>query len=211
MTARQDETQQILACADEPSRQQVLAASFMRHRDRLKRMLDLRLDSRLQQRIDASDILQEAFLEASQRLPEFLGDPSVPLFIWLRFLVGQKLMALYRHHFGAQKRDARREISLYRGAMPQATSEALAARLLGKDTSPSDAAMRAERKIRVQEALNRMDALDRELIALRHFEQLSGAEAAQALGIKEPAARQRYVRALRKLKEILSQMPGGMD
>ena len=150
-------------------------------------------------------------MEASERLEEYLKDPSVPFFIWLRFLAGQKLNALHRIHLGVRARDVRREISLYQGAMPQATSKALAAQLIGEGTSPSEAAIRAERKVQLQEALNRMPPMDRELVALRHFEQLSGAEAAHVLGLQEPAARQRYVRAIRKLKGILKRMPGGME
>jgi RNA polymerase sigma-70 factor (ECF subfamily) len=180
-----------------------------RHRSRLRRMVALRLDRRLQGRIDASDIVQEAFLEASARRSDYLRQPDMPFFLWLRFLTGQKVMQLHRHHLGAQMRDAGREISLYRGALPEASSAALAAQLLGHDTRPSEAAVRAERKIRLQEALNTMDPLDREILALRHFEQLNNAEAALALGLQEAAASKRYIRALRKLKQILSTLPGG--
>src|SRR5216683_3189128 len=106
-------------------------------------------------------------------------------------------------------RDADREVALYRGTLPEASSAALAAQLLGRDTRPSEAAMRAERKILLQQALNSLDPLDREVLALRHFEQLSTAEAAQALGIQEAAAAKRYVRALIRLKDVLRNMPGG--
>jgi RNA polymerase sigma-70 factor (ECF subfamily) len=181
-----------------------------RHRQRLWRMVALRLDRRLQSRVDASDVVQEAFLDASARLPEYLRQPSMPFFLWLRFLTGQKVMELHSHHLGAQMRDAGREVSLYRGALPETSSAALAAHLLGHDTRPSEAAMRAEMKVRLQEALNSMDALDREVLALRHFEQLSTAETAQVLNIKEAAAGKRYIRALKRLKEILLTMPGGM-
>src|SRR5262245_3802816 len=108
-------------------------------------------------------------------------------------------------------RDAGREVALYRGAFPQASSAALAAQLLGKLTSPTEAAVRAERVLRLQEALNALDPLDREVISLRHFEELSRAEAAQALGIAEEAAAKRYVRALKRLKEVLARMPGGLE
>ena len=107
-------------------------------------------------------------------------------------------------------RDARREVSLYRGALPDATSAALAAQLLGHETRPSEAAVRAEAKIRLQEALNAMDPIDREVLALRHFEQLTNAEAAHVLQIKEAAAGKRYLRALERLREILADLPGGM-
>jgi RNA polymerase sigma-70 factor (ECF subfamily) len=182
-----------------------------RHRRRLRRMVALRLDRRLQGRLDASDVIQEAYVEATARLPEYLGQPALPFYLWLRFLTGQKLMELHRHHLGVKMRDARREIALYRGSLPEASSAALAAQLLGHDTRPSEAAIRAERKIRLQEALNSMDALDREVLALRHFEQLNNAEAARVLGLQDSAASKRYIRALKKLKEILTSLPGGKE
>jgi RNA polymerase sigma-70 factor (ECF subfamily) len=171
-------------------------------------MVALRLDPRLQGRIDPSDVIQEAFLEASVRLPEYLRQADVPFFLWLRFLTGQKLVTLHRPHLGARMRDAGREVSLYRGRLPETSSAALAAQLLGHDPRPSEAAVRAERKLRLQAALNSMDPLDREVLALRHFEQLSNAETAQVLGLQESAASKRYVRALKKLKGILTRMPG---
>ena len=179
------------------------------YRDRLRRMVALRLDRRLQGRVDPSDVLQEAYPDAAGRLAEYARDPAMPFFLWLRFLVGQRLAELHRHHLGAQARDAGREVSLYRGAMPETTSSAsLAALLLGRLTSPSQAAIRAERQIRLQEALNGMDPIDREVLALRHFEQLTNAEAAQVLGLEKTAASNRYVRALKRLKDILAGLPG---
>ena len=185
-------------------------ALLERHRQRLRRMIALRLDQRLQGRIDASDVIQEAYLEASTRLEDYLRRPTMPFYLWLRFLTGQKLLELHRHHLGAQMRDAGREVSLYRGSLPETSTAALAAQLLGRDTRPSEAAVRAERKIRLQEALNSMEPMDREVLALRHFEQLTTPEVAQVLCIKEAAAGKRYLRALRRLKEILNSMPGGM-
>ncbi len=164
------------------------------YRDRLRRMVALRLDRRLQGRIDASDVIQEATLEASRRLAEYRQNPTMPFFLWLRFLTGQRLLEQHRRHLGAQGRDAGREISLFRGAMPATTTAALAAQLLGRYTSPSQAAVRAERKIRLQEALNSLDAIDREILALRHFEQLSNGEAAQVLLLDKSAASKRYAR-----------------
>jgi RNA polymerase sigma-70 factor (ECF subfamily) len=184
---------------------------FARHRDRLRRMVEMRLDWRLHGRADASDVIQEAYLEAARRLDDYLREPAMPLFLWLRFLVGERLLVLHRQHLGAQMRDARREVSLYRGALPEASSAALAAQLLGKQTSPSEAAVRAERMLRLQEAINRLDPLDREVLSLRHFEQLSRAETAQVLGIAESAAAKRYIRALKRLKDTLADMPGGLE
>jgi RNA polymerase sigma-70 factor, ECF subfamily len=184
---------------------------FDRDRDRLRRMVALRLDRRLQGRIDPSDVIQDAQIEAITRLPEYLHESSLPFFLLLRLIVGQQLKILHRRHLGAKIRDADREIGLYHGALPEATSAALAAQLLGHLTKPSEAAVRAERKVRIQTALNGMDALDREILALRHFEQLSNGEAARALGLSKSAASKRYVRALSRLKDILAAGPGGLS
>ncbi|HEV3120805.1 MAG TPA: sigma-70 family RNA polymerase sigma factor [Isosphaeraceae bacterium] len=180
-----------------------------RHRKRLRRLVALRLDHRLQGRIDPSDVIQDAFLEAWSRLDGYMREPKMPFFLWLRFLVGQKLVTLHRHHLGAQMRDPALEVSLYQGTFPAASSIALAAQLLGHDTRPSEAAMRAEMKIRLQDALNAMDPVDREVLALRHFEQLSRGEAAFMIGISEATLSKRYFRALKRLKEVLANLPGG--
>jgi RNA polymerase sigma-70 factor (ECF subfamily) len=196
------------ARAGDPS---ALTEIYSRHRDRLRRMVEMRLDRQLQARLDASDVIQDAYLEVATRLEEYLRNPKVPLFLWLRLVVGERLTTLHRQHLGVQMRAAGKEISLYRGAMPTASSAALAAQLLGKQTSPSQAAVRAERMLRLQEALNTLGPLDREILSLRHFEQLTRAETAQVLGIEEEAAAKRYVRALKRLKEILAGMPGGLE
>jgi RNA polymerase sigma-70 factor (ECF subfamily) len=185
-----------------------LAALFARYRDRLKRMVRLRLDRRLSDRADASDVLQDAYLEIRKRLPEWAENQELPFFLWLRLVTGQKLTDCHRHHLGAQMRDAAQEVSLFRGALPQASSASLAAQLLGKLTTATQAAIRAEYKLIVQEALNSMDALDREVLVLRHFEHLSKDETALVLGVTKSAASQRYIRALKRLKEILSSIPG---
>ena len=182
-----------------------------RYRGRLRRMVAMRLDPRLRGRVDASDVIQEGYLEAMNRLEEFIRDPSVPFYIWLRFLVGQRLQKQHRRHLGTPGRDAGREVSIYRGAMPGASTGALAARLLGKLTSPSQAALRAERRLMLQDALNRMDPLDREILVLRHYEQMSNVHAAAALGLNESAASKRYTRALERLREIVADLPGGIS
>jgi RNA polymerase sigma-70 factor (ECF subfamily) len=184
---------------------------LMRHRERLRAMVALRLDRRLKGRIDPSDVIQEAFLDASRQVGDYLKDPAIPFFLWLRLVTNQKLVALHRHHVGTQGRDAGRDVALFHGPYPEASSAALAEQLLGRDTRPSEAAERAERAIRLQEALNSLEPLDREVLALRHFEQLSNAEAAQVLGIGSGAASKRYVRALGRLKEALRRLPGGLQ
>jgi RNA polymerase sigma-70 factor, ECF subfamily len=181
------------------------------YRSRLRLMVHLRLDRRLQARVDGSDVLQEAFLEAAQRYEGYKTKPTMPPFLWLRFLVGQRLTMMLRRHLGVQARTAAREVSLFHGALPQANSESLAAQLLGRLTSPSHVAMRSELQVRIQEALNSMEEIDREVLVLRHFEQLSNLEAAEVLGLSQQAASKRYVVALRRLKETLGSMPGFMD
>jgi RNA polymerase sigma-70 factor (ECF subfamily) len=191
------------AAAGDP---QSWAELMKRYRSRLRRMVSFRLDSRLQGRVDPSDVVQDVCLEAWQHLGSYVKQPDAPFFVWLRAVAGHKLGDLHRHHLGTQMRDARREVSLYQGSLPGATSAALAAQLMGHLTRPSEAAIRAERKVQLQRALNAMDPIDREVLALRHFEQLTVFEAAAALGIKEKAAGMRYVRALRRFKEILTSL-----
>jgi RNA polymerase sigma-70 factor (ECF subfamily) len=188
-----------------------LAVLVERHRDRLERMVGLRMDRRLHGRVDPADVVQEAYLAVRGKFPQYRADPRLPFFLWLRLEVGQKLVDVHRMHLNTKMRDAGQEVSLHRGALPQVTSLSLAEHLLGKLTTPSHAAIRAELKVRVQEALNSMDPNDREVLILRHFEDLSNAEAAQVLGIKPTAAVNRYVRALKRLKDVFQAMPGGLE
>ena len=186
-----------------------LATLFDGYRARLRPMIRLRLDRRLAGRVDSSDVLQEAYLDVRRRIAEYARDPAaMPFHLWLRLVTGQRLTDIHRYHLGTQMRGAGQEISLQRGPFPQADSVSLAAKLLGKLTSASRAAIRAEQKLRVQEALNSMDPIDREVLALRHFEHLSNDETALVLGLTKAAASNRYVRALKRLKEILSSSPG---
>jgi RNA polymerase sigma-70 factor, ECF subfamily len=188
--------------------QNALAEAFNRFRSRLKRMVRLRLDRRLQGRVDPSDVLQEAYLDLAKRASYYLAHPTLPFFLWLRLLTGQRLLAIHRQHLSAKMRAVGHEVALQHGAMPQATSASLAAQLLGKLSTPSHAAMRAEMQLRLQEALNSMDAIDREVLVLRHFEELSNDETAEILGLQKSAASNRYVRALKRLRSILRSMPG---
>ena len=190
---------------------QALTDLFQCHRDRLRRMVELRMDQRLQGRVDASDVLQDAFLDAAGRVDGYLRGSELPAYLWLRLVVGERLAICHRRHLGTKMRDAGQEVSLYRNPLPQASSAALASMLLGRLTSPSHAAIRAEHVLQVQDALNELDPLDREVVALRHFEELSRAETAQVLGITEEAGAKRYMRALRRLKAILAVRPGGLE
>lgn len=199
-----DELSRRAAAGDLPA----LAELFDRYRGRLRRMVRLRLDRRLQGRVDPSDVLQEAQLEVLRRADAYAADPRLPLFLWLRLITGQRLMALHRRHLGARMRDAGQEIALHRGPIPQATSASLADMLLGRLTSPTLAAHRAEVRVLLQEALNGMEPLDREVLTLRHFEELTNSEVAQVLGLSKTAASNRYIRALERLREVLAGIPG---
>jgi RNA polymerase sigma-70 factor (ECF subfamily) len=185
-----------------------LAELFERHRARLEQMVRLRLDRRLQGRLDPADVLQETYLDVARRFPEYAAEPAMPFFLWLRLLTGQRLVDLHRQHLGAKMRNAGLEVSLYRGDFPRASSASLAELLLGRLTTASRAAIRAETQLRVQEALNAMDPIDREVLVLRHFEMLSNEETAHVLGLKPSAASNRHMRALKRLKEIMTQVPG---
>jgi RNA polymerase sigma-70 factor (ECF subfamily) len=177
------------------------------HHDRLRRMVAVRIDPRLQGRLDPSDVLQEAYLEAARQLGDFLDKEDVPFFLWLRGLVGSRLARLHRHHLGARRRDAGREVSLDREPAPDVSSAVLAGCLLGPAERPSEEAVRAELRERLRAVLERLGADDREVVSLRHFEQLSTAETAAVLGISEAAAGKRYVRALTRLRRLLADDP----
>jgi RNA polymerase sigma-70 factor, ECF subfamily len=209
--SNESDTEDLLSERMRAGEQHALGELFTANRQRLRRMIQLRLDRRLQGRIDASDVLQDAFIDASRRLKEYAADPAIPPFIWLRLLAVQRLQTLHRLQLGAKARDAGREVSLHNGPLPAADSRSLAAQLLGRLTTPSQAVLRAEIQIKIQEALNAMDPIDREILALRHFEELSNQEAAAVLGLHKAAASNRYVRALRRLKELLAPTLNMMD
>jgi len=186
---------------------QALAELFSRERERLWRAIHFRLAEPLRGRFEPDDVLQEAFLAASQRLKHYANSPATSPFIWLRMIVNQTLIDLHRQHLGAQRRDAAREVSLDGVPYAQATSASVAIQLVGAFTSPSGAAVRADMLSLVQTAIEQMDPIDREVLALRHFEELTNGEVAETLGIEQRAASIRYIRALRRLKEILAQVP----
>lgn len=181
-----------------------LAELFALHRERLWRMVCFRMDQRLLGRVDPDDILQEAFLSASTRIEYFRDDSPASGFLWLRLIVSQTLIDVHRQHIGTKKRAAGREVPICR---PPSTSNSMAARLAASITSPSQAAIRQETNRRLEEALQQMDEIDREVLALRHYEELTNSEVAEVLGIKQKAASIRYIRALKRFKTILAQFP----
>ena len=193
-----DRTRELLARFDGGDRQ-ALDALLDEHRPRLRRMVEVRMAAKLRARADASDVVQEAFFDASRRLPKYLEERPMPFFLWLRFLTRQKLTDLHRHHFCAQMRDAGREIAIE----APASGEILAAGLVDSVSSPSHVVARGEMENVVTGLLNDLTVEECEILALRHFEQLSNVEAAAELGLGESAASKRYIRALVRLRELL--------
>ena len=183
-----------------------VAEVFSRYQEKLQRMVRFRLDRRLYGRVDTGDVLQDVWLDASRRMEDYTSHPAVPFFVWLRQLAYQIIIDLHRRHLGAKKRNVSQEVSLGRQRGDQ-TSVSMAARLVGDLTSPSQAAMREERLGQLRQALEGMDEIDREVLALRHFEELGNNEVAEILGLQKTAASNRYIRALKRLKQVLEEIP----
>ena len=186
-----------------------LAELFGRHRDRLERMVRVRLDPRLRGRIDPADVLQEVYIDVAQGLPNYPGAATMPPFVWLRLLTGQRLARAHREHLGAAMRSAGREVAIHGGGDPDADS--MADRLVGRLTTASRALDRDERRRLVRDAIAGLDPTDREVIALRSIEGLTNGEAAAVLGLVKAAASNRYVRAMARLQAALQQIPGLLD
>ena len=195
-----DFLKEIEAAQHDDHRWGMLLDSF---RSKLRVMVDLRMHALVRGRVDPSDIIQEAFVDASQRLPEYVANPVVPFYVWLRSLTAQRLSLAHRRNLGTQSRNAIREVSMFPSAIQSATSAAIAAQLVGKLTSPSSAAIAAEQKLRLEAALEELEPIDREILVLRHFEEMTNAESAAVLDLRPTAASNRYVRALGKLKLVL--------
>jgi RNA polymerase sigma-70 factor (ECF subfamily) len=173
-----------------------------RHRDPVRRMIDMRLDRAIARRVDASDIAQEVLLEASRRLRDYLGKPDLPFHLWLRHIARDHIIDAHRRHRKAQRRSVDREQANQAGPADQSSVE-LIAQLIDRELTPATAALRKELQSRFQTVLAVLDDDDREVILMRHFEQLSNQEVAAALDLTEPAASMRHLRALRKLRELL--------
>jgi RNA polymerase sigma-70 factor (ECF subfamily) len=185
--------------------QDALAEVFSSYRQRLRRIIRFRLDYRLANRVSDSDVLQESFIAAAKRLDHFTNQQDMPAFLWLRLITQQQLVDLHRQHLQAEMRDVRKEVSLSTNAPSPHTSLAIAVQLEGKMTAVSEVLARAERIEKLEAALNQMDTIDREVIALRHFEELSNIETAEVLSIATSAASKRYLRAMRRLGELMKE------
>lgn len=185
---------------------QILAEALERQRPILRRSVQLRMDPQLLGRLDPSDVLQEAFLDASRRFAEYLTSPSVPLSLWLRSLTLQRLVDLHRQHLGAKKRDVGREVSGGVFDVPETSAIGLANLLVDSTRSPTSEVIHREKCRRVREAVESLAPLDREVLAMRHFEELSNSDVARILQISVTAASNRYVRAVSRLKEVLDSL-----
>jgi len=173
------------------------------YREPLRRVIDLRLDPALARRVDASDIVQDVLLEANQRLTEYLRSPNMPFHLWVRHLAQDRIIDTYRQHRVAQRRSIDREQPLQRPAWAEESSVQLAAQLISPERGPESAVIREELQRRLEGAMLELDEPDRDIIQMRHHEQLSNQEVATLLGLTEAAASMRYLRAIRKLRSIL--------
>ncbi len=189
----------------------ILSEQFEIYRDRLWRIINFRLSKSLHGRVDPDDVLQESFINSSSRIHHYLNDPAVPFFIWLRTIAGQTVIDVHRRHLGTKKRDARREVKGKQRVFSASTSFEIIDVMLGKLTSPSQAALKKELSTLLHEALESMSEIDREILVLRHFEELSNQEAAVVLEIESKTASMRYFRALGRLRTILDRIPGIME
>jgi RNA polymerase sigma-70 factor (ECF subfamily) len=179
---------------------------LVRHRARLGRMVALRFDPRMAARVDPSDVVQEALLEASQKLPQYLRRPPLPFYPWLRRFAWEHLMKLRQRHLAAQKRSAAREEQRPR-ALPDESALALAERLAASGTSPSNRMVRQEERDRVRAALAQLPESDQEILVMRYLEQLTMRAIAEVLEISEGAVKMRHTRALRRLSSLLGCVP----
>jgi len=175
------------------------------HRERLRRMVMVYMDTRLVARVDPSDVVQDALIEASQRLPDYLKERPLAFYPWLRQIAWQRLVHLQQHHL-AQKRSVLRE---HRGELELSNESvvALASRLVAQGSSPSEQAIRCEMRVRVGAALDALSPKDRQVLVLRYLEQLSTAEAIQVIGITEAAFVKRHMRAIKRLRQLLDREP----
>jgi RNA polymerase sigma-70 factor (ECF subfamily) len=201
MTRQDSETEELMERAsrgDALARQELL----VRHRARLRQMIAVRMDRRLGARLDPSDVVQEVFADACQKLSDYLQKRPLPFYPWLRQLAWERLVKLHQRHIHAQKRSTTRE-QRYDPELSDESVLALANRLLASGSSPSRQAMREELRRRVQVALAQLAERDREVLVMRYLEQLSTREIAAVLGIAEGAVKTRHLRALERLRKLL--------
>jgi RNA polymerase sigma-70 factor (ECF subfamily) len=197
-----NETQELLRQAGE-GQVEAVENLLNRHRDSLWRMIRVRLDKGVAQRVDASDIVQEVLLEASQRLDDYVRDPRLPFHLWLRCMAKDHLLDAHRRHRGAQRRSVDREQPLVSPGGGEHSEVDLAGQIADHELTPAAEMLRKEMAQRFLQALEQLGEDDREILLMRHYEQLSNSEVATALGLSQPAAGMRYLRALRRLRTVI--------
>jgi len=197
------ETQDLLAQAQRGEAEAV-ERLLTRHREPLRRMIGMRLDPALAARVDASDIVQDVLLEAHRRLSDYLRNPVLPFHLWLRHIAKDHMIDAHRRHRQAQRRSLDREQPLAHAGLGDHSSYELAGQLIDQEPTPATAAIRHELQRRLETAVNALENDDREIIVMRHFEQMTNQEVAGILGLTEAAASMRYLRALRRLKTQLT-------
>lgn len=203
MWPNSNETQELLRNAGQ-GESAAVNQLLERHRDGLRNMIHARMDQKLGRRVDASDVVQDVMLEASQRLEDYIRDPKLPFGLWLRQMAQDRIIDLHRRHRVARRRSLDREQQ--RGPLLQDRSSLeLVAQLRDPEVTPAAATLRKELHERFVEAIERLEDEDREIVLMRHFEQLTNSEAAELLGLSQPAAGMRHLRALRRLREILGE------
>lgn len=191
---------EIVAALREDGPAQV-AELFGQASEKLKRFIMHRMDTRLLARLDWDDVLQESFIVVQRRYEEYVNSPDVPFYIWLRALTGQVLIDLHRKHLQMQMRSMNREVALEQVLPFQSSAQAMGDLLAASGTSPSNAAQRKEQATALRAVLDELSETDREVLVLRHLEQLSNGEVASIMGIDKSAATKRYIRALKRLSE----------
>lgn len=197
-----EKTQELLAAAREGNADAVNGL-MDRHRDSLRRMVQLRLDQKIQRRVDVSDVVQDVLVEANRRLQDYLANPGMGFHLWLRQIAKDRIIDAHRRHRASAKRSVDRERPLAVPAADDHSTMQLAGELAGRELTPAAAATQAEMAKAVEAAIAKLPDQDCEIIIMRHYEQLSNQEIAQALGLTEPAASMRYLRAVRRLKELM--------
>ena len=197
------ETQELLAGAGK-GESAAVNELLDRHREALRNMVKARMDQKLARRVDASDVVQDVLLEASQRLKDYIRDPKLPFGLWLRQMAQDRIIDLHRRHRVARRRSLDREQQAGPAAGDQSSLE-LAAQLRDPELTPAAATLRKELHERFVEAIDRLEDEDREILLMRHFEQLTNSETAGLLGLSQPAAGMRHLRALRRLREVLGE------
>lgn len=185
---------------DRSAVEQLLARS----RESIRRMISHRLDPALSARLDASDVVQDVLIEASHRLDDYLRSPAMPFQLWLRHIARDHVIDAHRKHRKAQRRSLDREQHPAASAWNNQSSADLMAQIFDHELTPASAAIRQEMQRRLEQAIDRLDDEDRELILMRLSEGMSNQEVATLYGLTEPAASMRYLRAVRRLQALLA-------